>query len=258
MDARLLLQSGRLVSNTQIPGVHGTFPGVDLFLRNPVGSKTGTLFPTGHPADRIGDVDVTCIDVAVPMVIVKASAFGKSGHESPKELDADPHFKEALRALWVEAGLRMGLRKRDGTLMSAHDIAHSETIPKVCLVSPADSGGHIKARYFTPQSAHPSLAVSGGCCLASACLIPGTVAHAVATATASAPPLEPSLKEFNIAVENPAGLLDTVIEACHADDTIHIAAAAYRRSAQILLKGLVPLYHCSDALFSALSKKAHH
>lgn len=37
----------------QIPGVDGAFPGVDLFLRNPVGAKTGALLQTGAPIDLI-------------------------------------------------------------------------------------------------------------------------------------------------------------------------------------------------------------
>ena len=32
----------------EIPGVDGAFPGVDLFLANPVGAKTGRLLPTGR------------------------------------------------------------------------------------------------------------------------------------------------------------------------------------------------------------------
>ena len=40
---------------------------------------------------------------------------------------------------------------------------------------------HISVQYFTPQQSHSSLAVSGGCCLASACLIPGTIPHRIAS-----------------------------------------------------------------------------
>jgi len=62
----------------QIPGVEGTFPDVDLFLTNPVGAKTGKILPTGSPADRFGNYLVSCVDVAVPMVIARASDFGKA------------------------------------------------------------------------------------------------------------------------------------------------------------------------------------
>jgi len=57
----------------------------------------------------------------------------------------------------------MGLRNPRGEVMSEEDLSTSETIPKMCLL--AGSTTHptaaIKTRYFTPQEAHPSLAVSG-------------------------------------------------------------------------------------------------
>ena len=149
----------------------------------------------------------------------------------------------------VLGGLRMGLRKRDGSLMSADDLRRSETIPKICIVSPAREGGDIATRYFTPQNAHPSLAVSGGCCLAAACLAEGTVAHAL---LARAPVLGEEPGEYPLAIENPAGVLETLINARLAGGELLIDGAAYRRSAQILLQGSTPLYNASPALIAAL------
>ncbi|WP_230941458.1 PrpF domain-containing protein [Burkholderia cepacia] len=249
MRGRLLLTDGQLESSTEIPGVNGRFPGVDLFLHEPTGAKTGKLFPTGAPSDRFGSIDATCLDVAVPMVIALAKDFGKTGHESPEALDADAPFKAALRELWVEAGLRMRLRHRDGSLMSPTALAQSETMPKVCIVSPPLGDGHIAVRYFTPQSAHPSLAVSGGCCLASACLIEGTVAQRISTLRIR---LDEQTTECRVALENPAGVLEAVIKASRVADEPFIAAAAYRRSAQILLRGTMPLYRASPSLVEAL------
>ncbi|HEV3106443.1 MAG TPA: PrpF domain-containing protein [Trinickia sp.] len=252
MIGRLLFTDGRLESETEIPGVMGRYPGVDLFLRDPAGAKTGHLFPTGSRIDRFGAIDVTCIDVAVPMVIARASDFGKTGSESPRELDADAAFKAALRALWVEAGQRMRLTHRDGSLMSAQALAASETVPKICIVSAPRADGHIATRYFTPQSAHPSLAVSGGCALAAACLIEETVARQTSSLSAR---LGAEVAEYRVAIENPAGVLETVIKAEQAGDAPLIAAAAYRRSAQILVRGKVPLYRASSALAEALARK---
>jgi len=252
MLARLKLKDGEVNCDTQIPGVNGSFPGVDLFLQDPVGSKTGLLFPTGNVKDCIGDVDVTCVDVSVPMIIVKAADLKKTGYESPEELDGDVLFKDKLRELWTQAGMRMKLRRRDGELMSAAELSSSETTPKICIVSEPREHGHINTRYFTPQNAHPSLAVSGGCCLASASLIEGTVAHDVSLKRHS---LSRQIEEFNVVVENPAGSLETVIKAARSANTVTIQAAAYRRNAQILLKGTVPLYRSSKALIEALSSQ---
>jgi hypothetical protein len=252
MTARVEL-SGDGFALTQIPGVNDTFPAVDLFLANPVGAKTGKLLPTGLPSDRFGDFTVSCVDVAVPMVIARASEFGKTGTEPVKDLRNDETFFQALKSLWVEAGLKMGLKGRGGKPMTADELANSETIPKVCIVGPPVKDGNISTRYFTPQSGHDTMAVTGGCCLAAACLIPGTVAHELAR---NLPALGSTPKEVQVDIENPAGILSATIEGRNVDGVTSITRAAYKRSAQILLGGHVPIYRASDALKKALAEVA--
>ena len=232
-----------------IPGVDGSFPGVDLFLANPVGAKTGSLLPTGHAMDECAGYAVSCIDVAVPMVIARAADFSKSAHDKIEQLEADRGFMETLRTVWVEAGLRMGLKGAGGRAMTADELANSETIPKICIVGPPQGAGHIAVRYFTPQSGHRSMAVSGGCCLAAAALIPGSVAHGVALGL---PSVGAAFAEVDVGIENPAGVLEATIEARLASSGLEVRKAAYRRSTQILLRGSVPLYRASDALRGAL------
>lgn len=239
---------GTLV-RASIPGVDGEFPSVDLFLHHPVGAKTGQLLPTGQVVDRIDGRAVSCVDVAVPMVIALASDFGKTAHESLAELQSDHAFMSQLRDVWVAAGLRMGLRRRDGELMSADELARSETQPKVCIVGPPKGDGNIAVRYFTPQSLHASMAVSGGCCLAAAALIPGSVAWQVAKGL-DAPSGE--FADIEVAIENPAGILATTVVARECEGRLEVDSAAYRRTAQVLLRGHVPLYRASPQLIAAL------
>ena len=97
------------------------------------------------------------------------------------------------------------------------------------------------------------MAVSGGCCLAAAALVPGTVAALVARNVA---PLGASFGEVEVGIENPAGVLDATIDARITAAGVEIRKAAYKRSAQILLAGHVPLYHASPALREALLRSA--
>jgi 2-methylaconitate cis-trans-isomerase PrpF len=233
-----------------IPGVDGAFPGVDLFLANPVGAKTGKALPTGAASDQFGPYRVSCVDVAVPMVIARAADFGKTGTEPVKDLRGDETFFAALKALWIEAGLKMGLKGKSGAPMTADELANSETIPKVCIVGPPVNGGHISTRYFTPQEGHATMAVTGGCCLAAACLMPGTVAHEIARGL---PSLGPKPSEIQVDIENPAGILSATIGGAHAGGVTTIDRAAYKRSAQILLRGYAPLYRASPDLKKALA-----
>jgi len=251
--ARMKRQADGHYEMAEIPGVDGAYPAVDLFLHRPVGAKTGKLLPTGRAQDDIAGHRVSCVDVAVPMVIVDAAGFGKTGHETMAELDADASFMQALREVWVEAGLRMGLANAAGTPMSAEELRHSETVPKVCIVGAPRAGGHIAVRYFTPQSGHASLAVSGGCCLAATTLVPGTVANQLAQGLGA---LGTRDTDINVAIENPAGILEATVCARMDGNAPLIHGAAYRRSAQILLRGHVPLYRASADLMRALARLA--
>ena len=117
-----------------------------------------------------------------------------------------------MQPLWVAAGLAMGL-ERNGRRMTVDELAVSETVPKMCLIAPptpaeAERGTHVRARYFTPQTCHRTMAVTGGSCLAAASLIPGTVAHDVAAGLES---LGPEPEEREVGIGNPAGVLRAVI-----------------------------------------------
>jgi hypothetical protein len=246
--SRMTIGADGRFATARIPGVDGAFPAVDLFLHAPAGAKTGALLPTGRPLDRIGGVRASCVDVAVPMVILDAAEFGKSGHESLDALNADDEFRARLRAIWIEAGLMMGLTGKDGAPMSREEIARSETIPKVCIVGAPRHGGDLAVRYFTPQTLHGSMAVSGGSCLAAAALIPGTIAYAIAGKHAAA-----GESELQVAIEHPAGMLDTTVRVRMNGPLPDILSSAYRRSAQVLLSGYAPLYRASPALWQALA-----
>ncbi|WP_449431041.1 PrpF domain-containing protein [Pseudomonas putida] len=249
--SRMLRKNDGRFTLAEIPGVLGAFPQVDLFLQSPVGNKTGALLPTGSVVDVIQGIEVSCVDVAVPMVIAAAESFGKTGHEAMADLESDAAFNAQLRSVWVEAGLKMKLRRRDGGLMSREEIERSETIPKVCIVGAPRNGGSISVRYFTPQTGHSSMAVSGGCCLAAACLLPGSTANKVAVGVNET---GEAFADIEVSIENPAGKLDATVTAKRSLEQIDISAAAYRRSAQLLMRGVVPLYGASAELVEALLK----
>ena len=114
--------------------------------------------------------------------------------------------------------------------MTADELAQSETIPKICIVGPPAGGGHIAVRYFTPQTGHRSMAVSGGCCLAAAALIPGPSRMASPAACIA---VGAAFGEVDVGIENPAGVLEATIEARAGPSRLEVRKAAYRRSTQI-------------------------
>ncbi|MEE2932441.1 MAG: PrpF domain-containing protein [Pseudomonadota bacterium] len=240
-----------MATDAEIPGVMGKWPGVQLALLKPAGSKTGALLPTGNAIDVFNGLEVSCVDLAVPMVIASASDFGKTAQEDPAELDADKIFMDKMQDLWVAAGLAMKLKNADGVTLKPEELAVSETIPKACIIGHAnthesDRGASLSVRYFTPQACHKSLAVTGGACLAAGCLIPGTVANKIVHGVK---PLTNDNSLHEIKMANPAGILKATIEGSISNDgTINMPSAAYERSTQILLRGHTPIYGASEAL----------
>lgn len=152
--------------NCAIDGVPGTAAPVDLRFREIMGSQTGALFPTGNRTDVIDGITATCIDVAMPLVMVRATDMGISGYESNTELDSNKSLAEHLHTIRLLAGELMGLG----------DVT-DKVIPKFVMVAPPAKGGHLASRYFTPSQCHPAYAVTGSIAAASAAVIPETVAH---------------------------------------------------------------------------------
>ncbi len=90
--------------DTRIDGVAGSAAPIRLNFLDAWGAVTGSLFPTGRRIDRIGGVEVTCIDAAMPLMIVRARDLGVAGSETPVELDAKALLLERLESLRLEAG----------------------------------------------------------------------------------------------------------------------------------------------------------
>ena len=119
---------GRVVrydGDVAIDGVPGTSAPVFLNLLRCAGSKTGAMLPSGKPRDEIDGVPVTLIDVAMPMMVVRADSLGKTGYETPAELDADTAFLARVERMRRTAGELMGMGDVSGMV-----------VPKVSLVAP--------------------------------------------------------------------------------------------------------------------------
>jgi len=194
IEAKVTTPDGRVSyeGDTVIDGVPGSAAPVHLAFADAAGAKTGKLLPTGHEADRIDGIDVTCIDAAMPLVIMRAGDLGKTGYESPAELDADTAFMQRLEAIRIAAGERMGLK----------NVAQS-VIPKPVLIAAPRNGGTIAARYFMPASCHKAFAITGAVGLSTACATPGTVAAALVGAIDL---------PHTVAIEHPSGRLEISLE----------------------------------------------
>jgi 2-methylaconitate cis-trans-isomerase PrpF len=205
-----------------IDGVPGTSAPVLLSYGEVAGSKTGSLLPTGSRRDRVEGVDVTCIDAAVPVVVIPASALGKTGNEEPGELNGDAILLDRIETIRRSAGRRMGLGDVRGKVM-----------PKVALVSTPSGGCGIRSRYFVPQACHAAHAVTGAIAVACCAVLEGSVADGLARVDRS--PRE------QIVVEHPSGVLsiDLETERDARGPAFQVRRAALLRTARLLFRGNV-------------------
>ena len=202
--------------DAQIDGVPGTAAPVYIDFADVAGSNCGALLPTGEPSNEIDGISVTCIDNGMPVVLVRASDVGKTGYESPDELEADADLKNRIDSIRLQAG----------KLMNLGDVSE-KTVPKVSLIAPARDGGVISTRTFIPRRVHLSIGVLGAASVAAACVIDGSVADGVAAAGGP------------MAVEHPSGQFVVDVDIAVEGNSYTVRRSALLRTSRKLMDGNV-------------------
>ncbi len=207
-----------------IAGVPGTSAAIRIDFLDTAGSVCGTLLPTGHPIDELDGVEVTLIDNGMPVVVLRAGDFGKSGYEAPAELDADTEFKQRLEQIRILAGERMGLGD-----------VRSKVVPKMTLIAPPRQGGDFTTRTFIPHKCHAAIGVLGAVTVGTACVLSDSVASGLFATR------EGRLKRLS--VEHPSGEFSLEIEVDDTSDGgFRVVRSSLIRTARALFRGdvLVP------------------
>lgn len=201
--------------DTRIAGVPGGHAAVPLMFADIAGSMCGDLLPTGHAVDTIDGIKATLIDNGMPCVVMRAADFGLTGQETREALEANAELKARIEAIRLKAGPMMNL----GDVRAA-------SVPKMTLVSAPLAGGVINTRSFIPHRVHASIGVLAAVSVATACLLPGSPAAALAAV--------PSDGRFR--VEHPTGALEVFLDLA-PDGTIRSAGTI--RTARKLFDGRV-------------------
>ena len=203
--------------DARIDGVPGTSAPVGIVFEDTAGSSCGALLPTGNALDTIDGVEVTLIDNGMPCVVMRASDFGLSGNETPKEMEANAELKRRVEAIRLKAG----------PMMNLGDVTE-KSVPKMTLVSPATAGGAISTRTFIPHRVHSSIGVLGAVSIATACLLrEGPAAEIAIVARGSSK---------SLSIEHPTGEFTVLAEL---DGQGNVLSAGVLRTARKLFDGLV-------------------
>jgi 4-oxalomesaconate tautomerase len=225
-DIEVQTPGGRVeyAGNARIDGVPGTAAPINITFLDTAGSVCGSLLPTGNLVDRFDGVEVTCIDNGMPVVIMPAADLGVSGYESRDELNANAALKKRIESIRLQAGPAMNLG----------DVT-KKVVPKMCLVAkPVTShgigGGNISTRTFIPHDCHAAVGVLGAVTVATAAVMPGSVAHRVAQV--------PAGPRKSLSVQHPSGEFTVVLEMS-ATNAAEVARASLLRTARLIMRGEV-------------------
>jgi 4-oxalomesaconate tautomerase len=211
--------------DARIDGVPGTAAPILIEFLDVAGSSCGALLPTGAARDLVDGVAVTCIDNGMPVVLLRASDFGTSGYEEPAALEANAELKRRIEAIRLALGPRMNLG----------DVTR-KSVPKMCLIAPARHGGAISTRTFIPHRVHEAIGVLGAVSVATACMLPESIAAPMFT-TGAATGAAAEQADARLQIEHPTGFFTVDIALERQGSQTTVRRAALLRTARKLMRG---------------------
>lgn len=168
-----------VLGDYSIDGVTGTGSKVKLDFKNPYGSKTGKVLPTGKRIDNIAGYRVSCVDGANPAVFIRADEVGVDGTILPNDFNKLTDKLSLLEKIRKAAAVAMGIAKTEDEV--------PRTIPKIGLVSqssshPVLSGEILQSsqmdivlRFLSDTQPHRAIPLTAALTTAVAARLPGTI-----------------------------------------------------------------------------------
>jgi 4-oxalomesaconate tautomerase len=220
--AELLVETpGGIVNylgDARIDGAPGTAAPIAIDFLDAAGSVCGALLPSGRIVDHIEGVACTLIDNGMPVIVMRAADFGRSGHEPRDVLDRDTELKAAIERIRIAAG----------PMMNLGDVS-TKVVPKIALVAEPRAGGHIATRSFIPHECHASIGVFAAVTVATAAVLPGSPAASMARI--------PDGPVKTLSVEHPTGEFSVRIELEGPAEAPVVTRAGLLRTARKLFDG---------------------
>ncbi|HZK83825.1 MAG TPA: PrpF domain-containing protein [Desulfosporosinus sp.] len=225
----------------KIAGVPGTGAKIMLDFAGTAGAVTNKMLPTGKVIDVLdidgfGTLEASIIDVANPMVFVRAKDLGLTGIETPAEIDSNKELLGLLEKIRGKTAAIIGMAEDE-----ADALKNSPAFPMIAFVSEPQNyvdfttGNKISAdqvdfvsRLMYMQVTHKTYAGTGTTCTGAAAKIPGTIVNLVTHS-----------KSALVRIGHPAGVIDIEVEATEEGDGIKLERAAFGRTARRIMDGHV-------------------
>ena len=233
--------SAAVEGDFELQGVAGRAAPIRLEFQDPGGAVTGSLLPTGQPADTLavpglGELRASIVDATTAVVAVRAEDLGLRGDELPDAIEADAELLARLEAIRGAAAVRLGLSPSAGEAREC-----SPQSPLVALLAapqPAKTlaGGDLAAadvdltaRVMSMGQAHRALPLTAAMCLAVAARIEGTTADELTRASEA---------DADLRLGNPSGVLPVAATVRHEGEWVADDVVVYR-TARRLMEGSV-------------------
>ncbi len=228
--------------NHTILGVPGTGAKIVLDFADSAGSVTGKLLPTGNATDILhipgeGDIEVSLVDAANPMVFVRAKDLGLTSSEVPQAIDSNTALLNKIEKIRSVAAQKIGLV--EDWRKATHERPY---IPFFAICAPPISyqdwttGEQVDAsdidltvRLLFMQKMHKAYPVTGSICTVAAAMIPGTIANQM-----SRPGIK---KRGELYIGHPSGIIVPEGKVVKEKGRFVIKRAAVDRTARCLMKG---------------------
>lgn len=243
--ADVQVEDGHVVvdGDTRIDGVPGTSAPVFLDYSDGAGTVNGRMLPTGNVRDTfqvegVGAVEVSVVDVTLPMLFIPAERLGATGSEPHAQLVADLDLRAKIaqirRTVCAELGWATSVATAD---------AENRLNPAACIVGPAAAWTTLNglelpadyadfaARAISVLDVHKSFMVTGTIAAGAAAAIEGTVVHDVTSPAAHA--------RGSYRLGHPSGVSEAFVELDRTSDTPRLARASMVRTARRMFDGTV-------------------
>ena len=222
-----------------IAGVYGGSSKVRLDYLEPGGSGTGKLLPTGNVIDEMnidgfGEIKVSIVDAATPLIYIVADDLGLKGTESPDELDSNIEKMEIIQKVRRKCAVLCGLAK------SEKEVAMNT--PRIGIVTSSKDyisldkskikadDQDITARMFSMGKTHKAIMGTAGVNIGVAAAIEGTIPNLIKKKDSN--PLE-------LRAGNPSGIMTAGAVIEQVNGKPYAKSAIMYRTFRPLMRGEV-------------------
>jgi 2-methylaconitate cis-trans-isomerase PrpF len=242
--AEVPVQDGRYNEDGDyvISGVPNPGGKIPLHFFNPGGAVTGRLFPTGNVIDSLdvpdlGNIRVTVIDAAHPLVLVAAQDLGLTGIEI-EEIDNRADIRAGLEAIRSRVTVSLGF-----AATPEEASLRCQTIPRIAFVSapqpytdlngtPIDPDNiDLVARVISMGALHKAFAVTSAIPTAGAARVKGTIVDEILGHGA--------LQKKFVRLGHPGGVIEVGAELKRQGGDYIYSEAILGRTARRLMEGYV-------------------